>query len=236
VRQVLEFSSHHLITASRSEVKLWPLSSLFIELDNASPLKTYSSVLEIVAVAESRNLLVVLTHKSVSFLQLSLQADSKELPLLHKMDYDYATTLCLSKTCAFIGDGKGSIDVVELLPEEGRSELAFRLKEGTKELDISRPKRKRALAGSSKHPVSALAFVESLGYLIAGHSSGEVVVWSNYEIKKSLHLFKSSVAHLLVVPKPRELKIHQATKLQPLNKYELAKEQEPLDILPDYSG
>jgi hypothetical protein len=75
-----------------------------------------------------------------------------------------------------------------------------------------------------------------LAYLIAGHTSGEVVVWSNYEIKKSLHLFKTSVSHILVVPKPKEQKIHQVDKMHPLNKYELGKEQEPLDILPDYSG
>jgi hypothetical protein len=40
----------------------------------------------------------------------------------------------------------------------------------------------------------------------------------------------------LVVPKPKEQKIHQVDKMRPLNKYELGKEQEPLDILPDYSG
>jgi hypothetical protein len=75
-----------------------------------------------------------------------------------------------------------------------------------------------------------------LAYLIAGHTSGEVVIWSNYQIKKSLHLFKTSVSHILVVPKPKEQKIHQVDKMHPLNKYELGKEQEPLDILPDYSG
>jgi hypothetical protein len=38
------------------------------------------------------------------------------------------------------------------------------------------------------------------------------------------------------VPKPKEQKIHQVDKMHPFNKYELGKEQEPLDILPDYSG
>lgn len=122
----------------------------------------------------------MLTHKSVSFLQLSLEGTSKELTLIHKIDYEYVTALCLSKTSAFVGDGKGGIDVVELMPaEEERGELAFKVKEGSKELEIYRPKRKRTLAGS-KHPITCLAFVESLAYLIAGHSSGEVVVWSNY--------------------------------------------------------
>lgn len=38
-----------------------------------------------------------------------------------------------------------------------------------------------------------------------------------------------------MVFKPKEQKIHQSSKLQPLNKYELSKEQELLDILPSYS-
>lgn len=91
------------------------------------------------------------------------------------------------------------------------------------------------LSGGSKHPITALAFVETLSYLIAGHSSGEVAVWSNHEIKKSLHLFKTGITHLKVVPKPKEQKIHQSSKLQPLNKYELSKEQELLDIVPSCS-
>lgn len=45
VRHVLEYEGHHLITASRNEIKLWPLSSLFIDTDHASALKSYSSVL-----------------------------------------------------------------------------------------------------------------------------------------------------------------------------------------------
>jgi hypothetical protein len=99
-------------------VKIWPLSSFFIEADHNSALKTYTSVLEIISLAESRNILVVLTHKSVTFLQLSLQSNSKELSLIHKIDYEYVTALCLSKTSAFIGDAKGSIEVIELLSAE----------------------------------------------------------------------------------------------------------------------
>lgn len=174
--------------------------------------------------AESRNILTVLTHKSVTFLQLSLDSTSKDLSLILKIDYDYVTALCLSRTCAFVGDGKGGIEVVELMSEEERGEVGFRVKEGSRELEVYRPKKKRTLNGS-KHPVSSLAFVESLGYLISGHSSGEVIVWNNYEIKKSLHLFKTSISHLLVVPKPKDQKIHQADKVRPLNKYELGKEQ-----------
>jgi hypothetical protein len=59
------------------------------------------------------------------------------------------------------------------------------------------------LTGTTKHPVTVLAYVETLSYLISGHTSGEVVVWNNYEVKKSLHLFKSSITQIKVVPKPK---------------------------------
>lgn len=100
--------NHHLLTASPQEVKIWPMASILID-DHSAALKSYSSVLEIVAVAESRNLLAVLTHKSLSLLQLSIEGNSKELPLLHKIDYEHATALCLSRTAAFVGDGRGAI-------------------------------------------------------------------------------------------------------------------------------
>jgi hypothetical protein len=118
VKHVFEYHNHHIITASKSEVKVWPLASLFIDVDHSTALKTYTSVLEIISAAESRNILVVLTHKSVAFLQLSLQSSSKELSLIHKIDYEYVTALCLSRTSAFIGDAKGSIDVIELISGE----------------------------------------------------------------------------------------------------------------------
>jgi hypothetical protein len=120
VRRVLEYRNHHIITASRNEVKVWPLASLFIDLDHSAALKTYASVLDIVEVAESRNILAVLTHKSVAFLQLSLDPTTKDLPLILKIDYEHATALCLSRTSAFVGDGRGAIEVVELVGEEER--------------------------------------------------------------------------------------------------------------------
>jgi hypothetical protein len=90
-------------------------------------------------------------------------------------------------------------------------------------LEINRAKKKKVLNGS-KNPVSCLAFVETLGYLIAGHTNGEVFVWSNQEIKKSLHLFKTAINSIAVIPKPQERKIHQTSKIRPLHKYELSKE------------
>ena len=34
------------------------------------------------------------------------------------MDYEYATTLCLSKTLAFVGDAKGNVEIISLFPNE----------------------------------------------------------------------------------------------------------------------
>jgi hypothetical protein len=61
--------------------------------------------------------------------------------------------------------------------------------------------------------------------------SGELIVWNNYEIKKSLHLFKTSIIGIAVLPKPIEQKVVQAAKIRPLHKYEQGKEQEPLEIV-----
>lgn len=118
VKQVLEYENHHIVTASKNEVKIWPLSSFFIEADHSSALKTYTSVLDIVSVGHARNILAVLTHKSLTFLQLSLQPSTKELALIHKIDYEYVTALCLSSTSAFVGDAKGAIEVIELINSE----------------------------------------------------------------------------------------------------------------------
>jgi hypothetical protein len=51
IQHLIQYHNNHIITATKTEVKIWPMSSFFIEVDNTSALKTYSSVLEIVAVA-----------------------------------------------------------------------------------------------------------------------------------------------------------------------------------------
>ena len=62
-----------------------------------------------------------------------------------------------------------------------------------------------------------------MAYLVAGHSNGELVIWHNYEIKKSLHLFKTSITGLTVLMKPKDVKIYQNQKIKTLHKYELSK-------------
>ena len=88
------------------------------------------------------------------------------------------------------------------------------------------------MLSGSKHPVTSLAYIDSLAYVVAGHASGEVVIWHNYEIKKSLHLFKTAISSMLVISKPIDTKIHQVRKVKPLHKYELTKEQEVLELIP----
>lgn len=78
--------------------------------------------------------------------------------------------MVVSNTKVFVGDAKGSIDIVELIPnEEEKLELHFGTQAGG--MEISRVKKRRVLS-SSKHPVTCLAFVESLAYLVSGHSNG----------------------------------------------------------------
>lgn len=67
---------------------------------------------------------------------------------------------------------------------------------------------------------------------MAGHSNGEIFIWNNYEVKKSLFLFKTAITGLTLINKPQPQKIYQQNKIKPLNKYELAKEEELLDIIP----
>ena len=120
--------------------------------------------------------------------------------------------------------------MVDLVPsEEDRVHLHFRAQND--QLEITHSKKKRVLNGS-KHPVTCLVFVDTLAYLISGHSNGELFIWSNHKIKKSLFLFKTAITGATLLPKPRELKVYQQDKLKPLNKYEQGKEQELLEIIP----
>lgn len=160
IRAVIEYKNNHLLTLSKNEAKLWALSSFFIEAESTIPLKQYASILEIVSAAESRNILALLTHKSLSFLQCSLQPTQKEFSVIHKIDYEYVCALCTSRTAAFVGDAKGGIEVIELfIGEQEKTELAFKLREGTRELEISKPRKKRTLTSNSKQPVTCLSFV-----------------------------------------------------------------------------
>jgi hypothetical protein len=68
--------------------------------------------------------------------------------------------------------------LVDLVPsEEDRVHLHFRAQND--QLEITHSKKKRVLNGS-KHPVTCLVFVDTLAYLISGHSNGELFIWSNH--------------------------------------------------------
>ena len=125
-----------------------------------------------------------------------------------------------------MGEYRGGVDVIDLaIGEENTEALAFSLREGTHELEINKPKKKRTLVGKSRSPVNVLAYVSTLAYLVAGHESGEVVVWSNYEVKKSLQLFKSGILEIRVIARPQEMSIAETNKIKSLHKHERSKEE-----------
>ena len=49
-------------------------------------------------------------------------------------------------------------------------------------------------------------------------------MWSNYEVKKSLQLFKSGIMELRVIPRPQDLTIAEGNKIKPLHKYQMSRE------------
>jgi hypothetical protein len=57
----------------------------------------------------------LLTHKNLTLLSGSLTQQPREMKVHQKIDYEFATALAVSRNCAFVGDGKGCIDVVELI-------------------------------------------------------------------------------------------------------------------------
>jgi hypothetical protein len=72
-------------------------------------------MLDIVDVAEARGIIAVLTNKNLTLLCASLNSDSREMKVHQKMDYEFATALGVSNTSVFVGDGKGNIEIVELI-------------------------------------------------------------------------------------------------------------------------
>jgi hypothetical protein len=110
--KILPFRDNHIITVSKTELKIWSLSSLLIEQDSSPALKQYSTILDILSVDHTRNIIAVLTHKSLVLLNGSLSQGHKELQTYQKIDYEFATALALSNNSAYIGDGKGNIDIV----------------------------------------------------------------------------------------------------------------------------
>ena len=73
----------------------------------------------------------MLTHKSLTLLNGSLTCKQKELQIYQKIDYEFATALTVSNTTAFVGDGKGGIELVDLVPtEEDQACLHFKAHNG----------------------------------------------------------------------------------------------------------
>jgi hypothetical protein len=72
-------------------------------------------MLDIVGVAEARGIIAVLTNKNLTLLSPSLNSESRDMKVYQKIDFEFATALAVSNTSAFVGDGKGNIEIVELI-------------------------------------------------------------------------------------------------------------------------
>lgn len=80
-----------------------------------------------------------------------------------------------------------------------------------------------------RDPVTAMVWVDSLGYLVVGTSKGEVKIFHGKSLKNSVQLAKSSIALLHIIPRPsHKSKIPQSAKLKSLHKQELSKLDQPI--------
>lgn len=55
------------MTSTQKEVKIWGLSSFYIETERSTPIKIINSVLDIIDVNYARNIFMILTSKSVTY-------------------------------------------------------------------------------------------------------------------------------------------------------------------------
>jgi hypothetical protein len=62
--------------------------------------------------------------------------------------------------------------------------------------------------------------MKTLPYLISGNTEGDIFIWQNHSLKKSIKLFKTSIKFIHAIPKPLDEKIAQNLKIRPLAKYE----------------
>jgi len=66
-------------------------------------------MLDIIAVAESRGIIAVLTNKNLTLLSPSINSENRDMQVYQKIEYEFATALAVSNTSAFVGEGKGNI-------------------------------------------------------------------------------------------------------------------------------
>ena len=72
IRAVIEYKEGHLITVSKSEVHLWPLSAFFINQEGSS-LKRYHCSEAILKATLTRDILALLSQRTLTLLQCSLE-------------------------------------------------------------------------------------------------------------------------------------------------------------------
>ena len=116
--KIMEYKSNHLVTVSKNEVKIWGLSGIVMEEESVPALKQYNSLLDILDCWMGRKILLVLTNQGLTLLNGSISQNNKELKVIKKTDYEYATAMAISETKVFVGDGKGEIYVEDLVVSE----------------------------------------------------------------------------------------------------------------------
>ena len=63
--------------------------------------------------------------------------------------------------------------------------------------------KKLTLINPNKHPITCMVHLKTLPYLICGNSEGDITIWQNHQIKKSIKLFKTSIKFIKIIPKPK---------------------------------
>jgi WD40 repeat protein len=113
IKKIVEYKSGYLMTSSQKDVKIWSLSSFYIETERSTPIKIVNSILDIIDVEYARNIFIVLTSKSVtSYLGGN---EHNPFPQISKEDIEFPTTICSSLSHVYIGDCQGSIFVNEII-------------------------------------------------------------------------------------------------------------------------
>jgi hypothetical protein len=61
--------------------------------------------------------------------------------------------------------------------------------------------------------------MKTLPFLISGNTEGDVSIWQNHALKRTIKLFKTSIKFIYSIPKPSDNKIVQSLKIRPFAKF-----------------
>jgi hypothetical protein len=119
----------------------------------------------------------------------------------------------------YVGNCQGEIYVRDVMVNENSFEFDFKYSEPGQNLEVKKVSKKSILKGDSNHPISCLIHMKTIPYLISGNTEGDVSIWHNHTLKRSIKLFKTSIKFIYSIPKPSEDKIPQNIKIRPLAKF-----------------